>query len=394
MTFFDTIDLAPPDPIFGLSASYRADPRLEKVTFVTGYYRTEELKTPLLEAVSEVETQLANEKLKKEYLPIAGDGDFVSAIGKLAFREKWDEKEICGVQAVGGTGALSLIGLLAKQWTRKVAVPVPTWVNHWAIFSSAGLEIEGYPYYKNKTVLFEQMCEKLQTLPKKSCVLLHASCHNPSGMDLSKEQWQELSELCLNRELFPIFDMAYQGFAMSLEEDSYSLRLFMEKGHELALTYTCAKNFSIYSERAGALFVVARSDTHRSAIMSQLKKLIRGRYSNPPIHGSTIVKRILESPSLLEKWEKELSQMRQRMQSVRTAFADAVTEKKPQEDWHALREGSGLFYYSELPPSAVEWLRSEKGFYLMGDGRINLTGINQKNFGPFVEAFLTAREIE
>lgn len=384
MSIFDQISELPPDPIFGLTAQFRKDPRPDKYTFITGYYCDETLETPLLETVAEVEDQLAREKQTRKYLPIDGDQEFVDELEKLIFGAVSDK--ICGVQTIGGTGALYLMGRLAAHFTDQIAISNPTWANHWGIFFLAGLKTVGYPYYSDKQIQFEQMVEKLSSLPKGACVLIHTSCHNPTGLDLSKTQWQELSTLIKKKGLFPILDMAYQGFGDTPEEDAYAARLFLKDGHEFALTYTCAKNFSIYGERAGALYVIG--DLGKSDIIrSQIKREIRGSYSNPPMHAASIVKEILKDSTLKSRWYKELEIMRKRMKNVRGRFIDLLSSKKPQENWERLKEGKGLFFYSEKTPAAVDILR-QKGFYIAADGRINLTGLNDQNIDPFINTFL------
>ncbi len=391
MARFDSISETPPDPIFGLSAQFRADSRSNKCTFITGYYRTETLETSLLESVAEAESFLTKQKLARNYLPIDGDQEYIEEIGKLTFGPMWDKKRICGIQTVGGTGALYLAGRLATHWTDQIAISSETWINHWSIFTLAGLKTKSYPYYENKALQFEKTVEKLHSLPKQSCLLLHTNCHNPTGFDFSQEEWKEIAEVCKKNELFPILDMAYQGFSAELEEDAFCVHLFMEKEIEFALTYTCAKNFSIYGERAGALFIVAYSEKARSAIRSQLKMLARGSYSNPPMHAAMLVKTVLQTPEWNKKWREELKEMRNRMRSIRKDFVDAISEKDPNGNWEALRNGRGLFCLSELSTEAIETLREEKALYLAVDGRINLTGLNQDNLKPFVDAIVAVK---
>ncbi len=385
MSIFDQVTQLPPDPIFGLAAEYKKDLRKDKFSLITGYYRDETLKTPLLETVAEVESQLASDRGNREYLPIDGDQEFIAEIGKLVFGEVSDN--ICGIQTVGGTGALYLIGRLATQFTDQIAISNPTWANHFGIFSHAGLKTLGYPYYANKKITFAEMVEKLTALPKGASVLIHTNSHNPTSLDLTKEQWQELQVLIQKKGLFPILDMAYQGFASTPDDDAYGPRLFLNAGLEFALTYTCAKNFSIYGERAGALFVIANSRAKIIAIQSQLKSEARSSYSNPPVHASNIVKTILKDPMLKKRWLKELEAMRARMNKIRNQFIDKLAQRDPSSHWEHLRRGTGLFFYSEKTPDQVAALRKE-GFYLAADGRINLTGLNDQNIESFTTAFL------
>jgi len=232
------------------------------------------------------------------------------------------------------------------------------------------------------------MVEKLRALPERSCALLHTNCHNPTGLDLSTEDWKVISALCKEKRLFPIFDMAYHGFTGEIDEDAFAPRLFLEEGHEFALTYTAAKNFSLYSERVGALFVISDSAENIPAIRSQLKSEARRIYSNPPFHGAHIVKTILQMPALKKLWLEELQEMRERIEKTRAAFTKLLCKKDPEGRWEALKKGKGLFCMSGLAPEAIERLRTEFGFYVLFDGRINLTGLNSQNLPTFVDALI------
>ncbi|NGX26464.1 MAG: Aspartate aminotransferase [Chlamydiae bacterium] len=389
MGIFEKIPELPVDPILGITAAFKADPHPGKCSFIIGFYRDEHLKTPILETVAEVEKRIAEARLKREYLPIDGDPEFVNAIEELVFGKT--EDRICGVQTIGGTGALALSGQLATKWTDQIAISNLTWANHWKIYQMAGLKTEPYPYYEERHLCFEKMIENLSSLPEKSCVLVHTNCHNPTGLDLSHDEWQTLLEVTEKKNLFPILDMAYQGFSAAPEQDAYGPRLFLEKGVEFALTYTCAKNFSLYGERAGALFVVGESKKKMEAVRSQIKSMIRGTYSNPPIHPAAVVKGILRDATLHEKWLTELSVMRQRMHAIREAFIDRMIKKDPEGNWEPIRSGKGLFCNTELSTKAIEKLRKEKGIYFAADGRINLTGINQENIEVITDAIVAAK---
>lgn len=391
MSPFDSIPELPPDPIFGLSATFKADTRPNKFTFITGYFRGENLRTPVLRSIAEAEKSLVSQKSAKEYLPIHGDQEYIDALGKLVFGEGYKKDQIFGIQTVGGTGALYMAGCLASLWTNQIAISNPTWPNHWGIFSAAGLKTEAYPYYEHKKLQFDWCVEKFQNLPERSCVLLHTNCHNPTGMDFSKQQWQQIVELFEKKKLFPILDMAYQGFSGTPDEDAFPARLFLAKGQEFALTYTCAKNFSVYGERAGALFVVSNSPKELSAINSQLTHIARSTYSNPPMHPALLVKTVLNTPELCKDWLSELGEMRKRMGSIRKAFVELISGRDPEGGWEEAGKGHGLFCCSDLSPAAVQRLRDEKALYLAADGRINLTGLNQNNLEQFVSALLEVK---
>jgi aspartate/tyrosine/aromatic aminotransferase len=390
MSPFESMPELPPDPIFGLTATFKADTRQNKYTFITGYFRGENLKTPLLKSVDEVEKGLVAQKYSREYLPILGDQEFIDELGKLIFGKERRER-IFGMQTVGGTGALYLAGRLASLWTNQIAISNPTWPNHWGIFSAAGLKTEGYPYYEHKKLQIDWCLEKLETLPAGSCVLLHTSCHNPTGLDFTREQWLQVAELCEKKRLFAILDMAYQGFSKTPEEDAFPARHFLSKGLEFALTYTCAKNFSIYGERGGALYVVADSPKKLDVISSQLSAIARSIYSNPPMHPALLVKTVLKTPHLYQNWLEELEQMRKRMIKIRKDFTAMMVSKDPEGGWEEVGKGHGLFCCSELSPDSIGRLRDEKALYLAADGRINLTGLNQNNLEQFVDALLAVR---
>lgn len=381
---YDKIEQLPPDPIFGLSAEFKADPRKDKYTLITGYFRDETLQTPLLKAVQLAEEKLTFEKIKKEYLPIDGDPKYIESLEKLVFGRQ--SESISGFQTVGATGALYLIGKLATHWTKQIAISDPTWSNHPHIFATAGLKTKRYKYYEKKEILFPKMCDDISSLSEESCVLIHTSCHNPTGLDLSQSQWQAILDIIEKKRLYPILDMAYQGFADTPEKDAFAARLFLEKGIPFALTYTCAKNFSMYGERAGALFVVSESSKEKKAIQSQIKSIIRAAYSNPPMHPSAIVAKILQEENLKKLWLEELQIMRRRMDNIRRAFVGLLKEKNLKNDWDKILSGKGLFFYSEIPARAIEKIRREKGYYIASDSRINLTGLNEKNLEEFVDA--------
>jgi len=389
MSLLEQVAEVPADPIFGVVADYIASPYPDKCSFLIGYYLDENLNIPLLDTVAEVERRLVNKPYSRKYLPIDGDPEYLELTEKLVFG-KSDER-ICKVQTVGGTGALFLSGLLATNWTDQIAIPKETWANHWKIFGQAGLKTRSYPYFGDKVVLFEKMVEALLAMPKKTCVLIHANCHNPTGFDLSHEQWQTLYEVIEKKGLFPILDMAYQGYGAAPEEDAYGPRLFLEKGIEFALTYTFAKNFSFYGERAGALFVVGQSKRSADIVLSQLKSLARGSYSNPPMHPAFVVKGVLQDEKLYKKWLEELAQMRARMSRVRSYFVKKMSDKDPDGNWQPLLNCRGLFCMTGLSKEIVMQLRKDKGVFLGGEGRINLTGINHENIDIVTDAIAGAR---
>lgn len=389
MSLYDSIALLPPDPIFGLGELYQADTRPDKLTLVTGYYRDQDLKVPLLDTVAQVEKRIAEQKLCREYLPIEGDSEYIRFIGELVFGGDYDETLIFGLQTVGGTGALRECGNLIRTFSKQIFVSDYTWANHRNIFKGARLDVFSYPYYANKKLLFEEMLKAFEGLEKGTPILLHANSHNPTGLDLSEQQWKEVAALVKNKELYPVIDMAYQGFSKEPHEDAFGARLFFDEGIEFALTYTCSKNFSLYGERAGALFFVLSDSKWMENVKSQVKASIRQSYSEPPVHSAEIVKGILKDAALKAHWLEELSQMRQRLYKVREDFVSLISHKDPEGNWDNLKNGTGPFCNTELSAESVEKLRVEKGIYTTGSGRINLTCLNLINLERVVDAILS-----
>jgi aspartate/tyrosine/aromatic aminotransferase len=385
---FDLAKGSPPDAIFGLVQTFLADKRPNKMSLLVGFFRTEEGKTPVLPCVKEAEAALLEKEDAKEYLPIDGHAAYLARLGALIFGEKlWEhhQAQICCAQTVGGTGALSLFAdFIKKEGAQEIWISDPTWANHLNIFPQAALKVVRYPYYdvQKQTLDFNALLNALAQAPKQAIILLHSNCHNPTGFDLSLDQWRELSELFLERELFPFFDMAYQGFGEGEEKDAAAVRYFLEAGHSLAVAYSCAKNFSLYGERVGALYVTGGNNCHN--VQSELKALIRANYSNPPLHGAAIVAEILGSLSLKKSWQSELHAMRARMAQMRQAFVDALRRQNIPCDF--MRQTKGLFCFTGLNKAQVQRLAESHAIYLPGDGRINITELNQSNLETVVSA--------
>lgn len=391
MSLFDKVTLAAPDAIFGLTAAYIADRRSNKVNLMVGYYRNADLKTPVLNTVKKAERFLAETSVSKEYLPFAGDKTFVERSGMLVFGEKlWhaSSNRMHGAQTVGGTGALKIGGdFLKQEVSDSIYLSDPTWPNHRGVFTRCGFNVKEYPYYdRERNVLdFDRLLKFLSDLKPKEIVVLHSCCHNPTGCDLSLEQWKIVSDLILKKKLVPFFDSAYQGFAKGVDEDAQSIRMFVENGHEMLIACSYAKNFSLYGERVGVLFVVAGSPQHIANVGSRINSIIRTTYSNPPMHGAQIVAHILNDAALKKEWESELSSMRERIMEMRKAFVSALSAQSKQ-DFSFLNDRNGLFCFSGLTKEQVDHLISEYGIYMTGDGRINIAGLNQDNLDYVVNA--------
>jgi len=394
MGFFDHISEAPPDPIFGLSSAFIADPRPTKVNLTVGYYRNNELKTPVMQSVHKAEMHLAERAKSKHYLPIEGDKEFLELVAPTIFGESFWEKEnkrIACFQGVGGTGALRVgASFLKREVGEFIYISDPTWPNHRGVFSYAGMRVETYPYYDrvSQSLQFERMIEHLNVLSPGSIVVLHASCHNPTGADLSLDQWKFLSDFFLEKRLVPFFDSAYQGFSRGFEDDVEPIRLFAKKGHEMLIASSYSKNFSLYPERIGALFIVASSEKAASAILSKGKALIRANYSNPPQHGSCIIREILSQPQMKKEWEIELSEMRERIHYMRQTLTKSLMTKSKKMDFSFLLQRVGLFCFTGLSKEQVDRIIAEYGVYMTGDGRINVAGLNEDNLDYVVDAIV------
>lgn len=391
MSFFERVQIAPPDPILGLAQAFLADQRSCKVNLGVGSYRTEALAPFILSSVKEAESRLLSEEKNKEYLPIEGDNAYLALSHQLVFGSPLSE-EVVACQTVGGTGALRLGGqFLVNTGLKKIYIPTPTWGNHHRIFTHAGMDIEEIPYYDsiNNKFAFDKFMQALKTMPEGSLILLHGSCHNPTGIDPTLEEWQKILQKIKERRLFPIFDVAYQGFGEGIEKDVTALRLFKDNNIEMAVTVSYSKNFGLYGERVGVLFFICKEKAQKESVLSQIKVLIRGNYSNPPCHGAKIVKEILQNESLRLIWLKELEMMRIRIASIRQAFADALEAKHVSIEFGHIKKARGMFAFTGLRSEEVRKLIEEYGIYMSSDGRISLAGLNNENMPYVVEAIMS-----
>ncbi len=386
MGTFEEVELAPPDAIFGLSVAFREDPRPEKVNLGVGVFRNAELQANVLSTVHEAEQLMLERNEAKTYLPIDGDAEYVQQIGKLIFGEMSDR--ICGAQTVGGTGALRLTGDFLHQVLefRAIHLPDPTWANHGGIFQASGLERHTYPYFDLDTrgLAFEKLVDEMEKMADGSAILFHACCHNPTGIDPTLEQWKTIAEIVTRRHLLTIFDCAYQGFGEGLDADVAGLRHFVAEGIECFVCFSCSKNFGLYAERTGCLFVVCEAADDATRVGSQLRKLIRKNYSNPPCHGARIVRTILGSDPLRAKWEAEVNGMRKRLQEMRHALVTGLVAKG--SDCQFLDKQKGLFSFYGLTREQAERLTDEFGIHVPKNGRINVSGLNSKNLDYVVDA--------
>jgi aspartate aminotransferase len=389
-SFFENLELKPADPIFGLAGEYQIDSRKEKVNLIIGVYVEEDGSAPhILKVVKEAEKKLIEKEITKDYLGIDGDNNFSEAIVRLVLGNDLYEQNvdrICAAQTPGGTAALRLIiEFLQKNVSGIIAVSDPTWANHITMSNYLGLQLVYYPYYDKKQhiVRFQECVDFFNSLEPKTIVLLQASNHNPTGIDFSLEQWKILADLFKKQQLIPLFDVAYQGFGLGLASDVKPVQLFVKEGIECFVAYSCSKNFAIYSERVGALFIVAKNSSLKAKVTSHIKAAIRANYSNPPKHGSSVVSMILRTPDLRERWEQELKAMAHRMQEKRKILSDALGD-----GYQFLTEAKGFFSLLNVTVDQAFKLKEKYGVYLTSMGRINVAGINENNIERIVDSVL------
>ncbi|WP_425451612.1 amino acid aminotransferase [Crenobacter cavernae] len=382
---FASVELAPRDPILGLNEAFNADTRATKVNLGVGVYFTDEGKIPLLRAVQAAEQARLEAAAPRGYLPIEGIAAYDKAVQELLFGKDsalLAEGRVVTAQALGGTGALKIGADFIKRLVpdATIAISDPSWENHRALFESAGFPVVNYTYYDAPThgVNFDGMLTSLDALPAKSVIVLHACCHNPTGVDLTTEQWQQVVAVCQQKALIPFLDMAYQGFSDGIEEDGAAVRLFAESGLSFFVSSSFSKSFSLYGERVGAISIVTQNKDESARVLSQVKRVIRTNYSNPPTHGGTVVASVLNSPELRAQWEAELGEMRDRIKLMRTQLVDKLAAAGA-GDFSFVKEQRGMFSYSGLTAAQVEVLREQHGIYAVSTGRICVAALNSRN---------------
>lgn len=393
MSFFSSVALAPDDPILGLTDAWLADPRSPKVNLGVGVYYDADGRQVLPESVMRAEATLTARRRARSYIPIDGLPDYDSATQRLVFGEDCAaaaEGRVVTAQTLGGTGALRVGAdfLKATLPFAKVAISQPSWPNHQVLFRAAGFEIGNYPYYHADShgVDFDAMLAALLAMDAGTVVLLHACCHNPTGADLSDAQWDEVVAVCRERGLIPFLDMAYQGFAEGIDADAVAVRALSSSGLQFFVSSSFSKSFSLYGERVGALSIVTASKEEAGRVLSQVKRVIRTNYSNPPIHGGAIVAAVLSSPELRQMWEDELGGMRERIRAMRTGLVDQLKAEGVAQDFSFVIKQRGMFSYTGLTAAQVETLKADFGIYAVSTGRICLAALNSKNIGYVAKA--------
>lgn len=394
---FETLDTAPPDAILGLLEAFQRDTNPNKINLSVGVYKDAQGKTPILKSVKTAESRLLERENNKNYLAIEGLADYGRYVGELLFgagHEIIKAGRAVTLQTPGGTAALRVAADLLKRkfpqariWQSK-----PTWANHPSVFAAADRVIETYPYIDaQQTGLdFNAMIGTLRKIPAGDVVLLHACCHNPTGIDPTREQWREIADVSEQCDLIPLVDFAYQGFGAGLEEDAAGLRELCRPGKELLVCSSFSKNFGLYSERVGALTIVAGNRAAAEAALSHARVCVRVNYSNPPQHGASVVATVLGDPQLRAQWLQELAEMRQRIHAMRMLFVRTMQTKTSKRDFAFLTRQRGMFSYSGLTPVQVDELRTKYAIYVVQQGgRINVAGMTEGNMDRLCESIAT-----
>ena len=386
MSLFSAVEMAPRDPILGLNEQYNADTNPAKVNLGVGVYFDDNGKLPLLQCVQAFEKTMMDKPTPRGYLPIDGIATYDAAVKGLVFgtdSEPVKSGRIATVQAIGGTGGLKIGADFLKRLNpdAKVMISDPSWENHRALFTNAGFVVESYRYYDEKTrgLDFAGMLADLNAAPVGTIVLLHACCHNPTGYDISPDQWDEVIAVVKNKFLVPFLDMAYQGFGFGIAEDGAVIGKFVASGLNFFVSTSFSKSFSLYGERVGALSVLCQDKEEASRVLSQLKVVIRTNYSNPPTHGGAIVAGVLSNPELRALWEKELGEMRVRIKAMRQKLVDGLKAAGVTQDMSFITQQIGMFSYSGLSKDQMVRLRNEFGVYGTDTGRMCVAALNSKN---------------
>jgi len=393
---FENLPQLPADPILGLMDAFRNDSNPNKIDLGVGVYKTEQGDTPVLESVKQAERDILELEQTKLYIGPAGAPEFTSAIQSLLLGDNHPaltDNRIATIQTPGGSGALRVAAELAIKGNPNATIWVsdPTWGNHIPLLSDTGLQIKTYPYYDvaSHGVNFDGMMETLNQAKAGDLVLLHGCCHNPSGADLSQQQWQAVTQLASEKGFTPFIDIAYQGFGAGMEEDAYGVRLMAEQLPELLIASSCSKNFGIYRERVGSVLVVSKNAAQAQACASQLARIVRGIYSMPPSHGAAVVAHILQNDSLRQHWLGEIDTMRKRIFQLRGQLLEQLSAKGASNDFSFITQQSGMFSFLDISPEQVQRLRDEFSIYMTGDSRINVAGVNSHNIDYLSSAIVS-----
>jgi aromatic-amino-acid transaminase len=385
-SLFESVELAPRDPILGLNEQYNSDTRTGKVNLGVGVYYDDEGRIPLLQSVRKAEQARVDAHAARGYLPIEGIPGYNKGAQTLllgADSPLIAAGRVLTAQSLGGTGALKIGADFLRQLLpqSKVVISNPSWENHRALFERAGFAVETYPYYDATThgLNFPAMLAALQALPQQTIVVLHACCHNPTGVDPTFEQWKQIASVVKEKQLVPFLDIAYQGFGEGLEEDAAVVRMFADQDLTMLISSSFSKSFSLYGERVGALTLISSSKEESGRVLSQLKRVIRTNYSNPPTHGGTVVSMVLNTPELFKLWTEELRGMRERIRNMRVQLVEKLQSHGVKQNFDFVLAQRGMFSYSGLTATQVDRLREEFGIYAVSSGRICVAALNSRN---------------
>jgi len=389
---FQNLSVLPADPILGIGQLFQQDPNPNKISLTVGVYQDAQGHTPIFAAVKKAEQQLIEAQSSKAYIAQAGDADFLTGITRLLVGADLADQlgdRLSAVMTPGGCGALRMSAemLVTASDSKRLWVSDPTWANHYPLLQSAGLELSTYPYYDIHTngINFAAMLQALKEIPAGDTVLLHGCCHNPTGADLSPEQWDQVLEVLVDRELLPFFDVAYQGFGDGLEADAYSVRRALELMPEVLIATSCSKNFGLYRERTGAAIALSRDANAANAVRSHIMSAARKSYSMSPYHGGGVAGLVMKDPTLYQEWKDELEIVRNRMNVLRVKLADGLNQAQSKMDFSFIANSKGMFCYLGISKEEVLTLRKDFSLYLLESTRINVAGLSESNLQTIVD---------
>jgi len=389
---FESLQAASADAILGLIAEHSNDPRAEKIDLGVGVYRTAAGETPVLDVVKRAEQILIDTQVTKSYIGTAGAADFNAAMQALTFGAASPDDRLTTIQTPGGSGSLRVAAgmVLRASPHASVWVSEPTWANHVPLLTGAGVKLKPYPYYDTEkhVVKIDDMLATLRKAPAGDIVLLHACCHNPSGLDPSVEEWQAIADVLVEGKLIPFLDMAYQGFVENLDDDAYPVRLMAERVPEMLVASSCSKNFGLYRDRVGILSLLTTDSAARDIVSTQVNNLVRTIYSVPPDHGAAVVSLILNDDELRSAWIEELAEMRERIRAMRVLLHDALLEKAPDHDFSHLVRATGMFCFLGVTAEQVARLKKDFGVYMVDSSRINVAGITPDNVNYLADSIV------
>ena len=392
MIVFEDFPLVPPDPILKLIVEHKNDSRANKIDLGVGVYRDATGNTPIMEVVKEAEHYLLDTQQSKAYIGLAGDADFNSAMQNLILDQNITDDRFSTIQTAGGSTSLRVAIELIRKSSKDLTVWVsePTWNNHIPILDSVGVKVAKYPYYDavNNQLDFEGLIECLNKIPSGDIVLLHACCHNPTGMDPSPDQWKVITEVIVKRNIIPFIDNAYQGLANSLSEDAFAVKLMAGKVREMLIASSCSKNFGLYRDRAGTLTIVSENAKNNLHARSHILKIVRTMCSVPPDHGCAVVSHILNNDKLRNKWVIELNAVKNRLKEMRALLSQALNDRTTGFDSSHLIKANGMFSYLGVTAEQVQKMKNKHGVYMEGAGRINVAGITKKNVTILADAIV------